>query len=125
MPSPARDLDEADVVVCLGSELPAEDIARARALAEEHGAAVGATRSVCDRGDIVRNRQIGLYGRPVAPRVLLTIGVPGDFEELTGFVKSRVIAAVNHAPGAPMLSAADVGAVIHWETAIPALLDGI
>ena len=124
-PVPARDLDEADVVVCLGSELPSEDIETARALAEKHGAAVGATRAVCDRGDIVRNRQLGLYGRPVAPRVLLTIGVPGDFEELTGFVKSRVIAAVNHAPGAPMLAAADVGAVIHWETAIPALLDGV
>jgi electron transfer flavoprotein alpha subunit len=48
------------------------------------------------------------------------VGVPGDFEELTGFVKASVIAAVNHGE-APMLAAADVGAVIHWEAAIPAL----
>jgi electron transfer flavoprotein alpha subunit len=120
--SPARDLDESDVVVCLGSELEPADIPHARALAEQHGAAVGATRTVCERGDLPRNRQLGLYGRAVAPRLLVTVGVPGNFEELTGFVKADVIAAVNHGPAAPMLTAADVGAVIHWETAIPALV---
>src|SRR5262249_53921005 len=118
--APARDLDEADVVVCLGSELPSEDIPRARELAEEAGAAVGATRSVCERGDLPMNRAIGLFGRQVAPRLLVAVGVPGDVEEQTGFVKAGVVAAVN--PGdAPMLAAADVGAIIHWEAAIPAL----
>jgi len=121
---PARDLDEAEVVVCLGSELRPEDIAHARGLAESSGAAVGGTRTVCDRGDLPRNRQVGLYGRPIAPRLLVAVGVPGDFEELTGFVKSTVIAAVNHGE-APMLGAADVGAVIHWENAIPALARAI
>jgi electron transfer flavoprotein alpha subunit len=120
-PAPARDLDEGDIVVCLGSELEPADIPRARVLAEQHGAIVGATKTVCERGDLPRNRQLGLYGRAVAPRLLVTVGVPGDFEELTGFVKADVIAAVNHGPAAAMLNAADVGAVIHWETAIPAL----
>ena len=60
----------------------------------------------------------------VAPRLLVTVGVPGDFEELTGFVKAGVIAAVNHGE-APMLGAADVGAVIHWESAVPALADAL
>jgi electron transfer flavoprotein alpha subunit len=122
--APARDLDERPVVVCLGSELPAADIPRARALAEAAGAAVGATRTVCDRGDLPRNRQLGLFGRAVAPRLLVTVGVPGDFEELTGFVKAAVIAAVNHGD-APMLRAADAAAVIHWENAIPALASAL
>jgi electron transfer flavoprotein alpha subunit len=118
--APARELDEAEVIVCLGSELPSEDIPRARALAEATGAAVGATRGVCERGDLPSNRQLGLLGRPVAPRLLVAVGVPGDTEELTGFVKARVIAGVNHGE-APMLAAADVAAIIHWEAAIPAL----
>jgi electron transfer flavoprotein alpha subunit len=118
-PAPASDLDEAEVVVCLGSELPSEDIARARELAEAAGAAVGATRTVCERGDLPRNRAIGLFGRAVAPRLLVAVGVPGDTEELTGFVKANVIAAVNHGEAA-MLGAADVGVIIHWESAIPA-----
>jgi electron transfer flavoprotein alpha subunit len=75
---------------------------------------------VCERGDLPSNRQLGLLGRPVAPRLLVAVGVPGDTEELTGFVKARVIAGVNHGE-APMLAAADVGAIIHWEAAIPAL----
>jgi electron transfer flavoprotein alpha subunit len=116
----ARDLDESDVVVCLGSELPSEDIARAGELAESVGAAVGATREVCARGDLPHNRQIGGFGRPVAPRLLVAVRVPGDFEEQAGFVKAGVIAAVNHGE-APMLGGADVGAIIHWENAIPAL----
>ena len=118
--APARDLDEAEVVVCLGSELAPEDIARAQALAEAAGAAVGATRSVCERGDFPRNRAIGLFGRPVAPRLLVAVGLDGDLEERTGFVKAGVVAAVNHGES-PMLGVADVGAVIHWEAAIPAL----
>ena len=117
--APARDLDEADVVVCLGSELPPEDIPRVRELAEAAGAAVGATQSVCARGDLPQNRAIGLFGRPVAPRLLVAVGVPGDTEEVTGFVKANVIAAVNHGE-APILAAADVGAIIHWENAVPA-----
>ena len=116
----ARDLDEADVVVCLGSELLSEDIPRARKLAERAGAAVAATHAVCERGDLSHNRQLGLFGRAVAPRLLVAVGVPGEFEELLGWVKADVVAAVNHGE-APMLGAADVGAIIHWEAAIPAL----
>jgi electron transfer flavoprotein alpha subunit len=116
----ARDLDEAEVIVCLGPELPSEDIARGRALAEQAGAAVGGTRAVCERGDLPGNRQVGLLGRQVAPRLLVAVGVPGDTEELTGFVKAGVIAAVNHGE-ARMLEAGDVGAIVHWEAAIPAL----
>ena len=121
-PAPARDLDEADVVVCLGPELASEEVAEARALAGRLGAAVGATREVCERGDLAGNRQIGLYGRPVAPRLLVTVGVPGDFEHATGFVKAGVIAAVNGDRGAPMLHSADVGVAGDWRELLPALL---
>jgi electron transfer flavoprotein alpha subunit len=121
-PIPARDLDAADVVVCLGPELSHEDVAEARAVAERGGGAVGATREVCGRGDLPGNRQIGLYGRPVAPRLLVTVGVPGDFEHTTGFVKAAVIAAVNSDGSAPMLQAADIGLVGDWRELLPTLL---
>jgi electron transfer flavoprotein alpha subunit len=97
-PAPAFDLDEGDVVVLLGPEAPP-------GWAPE-GVAVGGTREVCARGDLPGNRQIGLYGRNVAPRVLIAVGVPGDFEQLTGIVKSAVIVSVGGGPG--MEQAADV-----------------
>jgi electron transfer flavoprotein alpha subunit len=97
-PAPAFDLDEEGVVVLLGPDAPA-------GWAPE-GVAVGGTREVCARGDLVGNRQIGLYGRPVAPRVLIAVGVPGDFEQLTGIVKSAVIVSVDGGEG--MEQTADV-----------------
>ena len=97
-PEPAHDLDEADVVVLLGPDAPD--------LQAREGVAVGGTREACAKGVLPRNRQIGLYGRPVAPRILVAVGVPGDFEQLTGIVKSAVVVAVNS--GAEMESHADV-----------------
>jgi electron transfer flavoprotein alpha subunit len=97
-PSPAFDLDEHDVVVLLGPDAPAGWAPA--------GVAVGGTREVCARGELPGNRQIGLYGRPVAPRVLVAVGVPGDFEQLTGIVKAAVIVSVGGGDG--MEQGADV-----------------
>jgi electron transfer flavoprotein alpha subunit len=121
-PAPARDLDEADVVVCLGPEVKRGEIAEARAAAERLGAAVGATREVCERGDVPQNRQIGLYGRPVAPRLLVTVGVPGDFEQTTGFVKAQVIVALGREPSEQLRPLADVNVAGDWRDLLPALL---
>jgi electron transfer flavoprotein alpha subunit len=113
--SPAWDLDEADVVVCVGPEvgelpdLPA-------------GIALGGTREVCERGMLPRNRQLGLLGRAVAPRLLIAIGVEGDFEELTAFVQADVIAAINSDGSTPMSKAADVGLAGDWRELLPSLL---
>jgi electron transfer flavoprotein alpha subunit len=101
---PAWELDEADVVVCAGPEI--EELPMVPA-----GVVIGGTREVCEQGLLSRNRQLGLFGRPVAPRLLVTAGVPGDFEQLTGFVKANVIAAINRDRDADMLRAADVGLV--------------
>jgi electron transfer flavoprotein alpha subunit len=113
-------LEEADVVVCIGPEI--DDVEGARVAAEATGAVVGGTREVCEAGRLPRNRQIGLLGRPVAPRLLVTVGVPGEFEQLTGFVKAGVVAAINAGDGAAMLAAADVGLVGDWRELLPALL---
>jgi len=88
-PAPAHDLDEADVVVLVGPDAP--EISE--------GVVVGGTRAACAVGRLARNRQIGLYGRPVAPAVLVAVNVDGDFEELTGIVKSSVIVSVEGGDG--------------------------
>jgi electron transfer flavoprotein alpha subunit len=117
-PAPARDLDEADVVVCVGPEV--DELPRV-----PESVALGGTREVCERGLLPRNRQIGLLGRPVAPRLLVAVGLAGDFEQLTGFVKANVIAAVNADRGAPMVAAADVAVIGDWREILPALLGAL
>ncbi len=88
-------LDEADVVVLLGPGGGApEEVAR---IARDAGAAFGATRELCTSGAVSWSYHVGLYGRPVAPRVLIAVGVPNEFEPLTGFVKADVVVAVPEA----------------------------
>src|SRR5207253_5134552 len=113
-PDSARDLDEADVVVCVGSEV--EELPRL-----PDGVALGGTRAACERGLLPRSRQIGLLGRQVAPRLLVAVGVHGDFEELTGFVKANVVAAGSADRGDPAMSAADVAVIGDWRDVLPEL----
>ena len=121
--SAAYRIDEADLVVLVGPEVGGVEAAREiEELSERAGAAVGGTREVCAAGWLSQNRHVGLYGRPIAPRLLVTVGVPGDFEHLTGFVKAGVIVAVNENANAAMLEAADVSLVDSWQEALPALL---
>ena len=114
----AWDLDEADVVVCVGPEAAAVPKTRA-------GVAVGGTREVCAQGLLPLNRQLGLFGRAVAPRLLIAVGVPGDFEQLTGFVKANVIVAINEDRNADMLGAADVGLIGAPSALLDPLLEAV
>jgi electron transfer flavoprotein alpha subunit len=85
-------LDEADVVVLLGTGGgPPEEVER---IARDAGAAFGATRELCASAGVSWSYHVGLYGRPVAPRVLVAVGVPDDFENVTGFVKADVVVAL-------------------------------
>jgi electron transfer flavoprotein alpha subunit len=117
-PASARDLDEADVIVCVGVEV--EELPELPA-----GVALGGTRRACDAGLLPRSRQIGLLGRQVAPHLLVAVGVRGDAEELTGFVKANVVAAIAADRSAPMLAAADVAVIGDSRDVLPSLLEAI
>jgi electron transfer flavoprotein alpha subunit len=116
--SPAYELDEADIVVCVGPGFEGP-------IPELPGAAVGGTREVCATGRLPRNRQIGLHGRAVAPRVLVAAGVPGEVEHLSGFVKANVVVAVDDDPASPMLNAANVGIVADPAATVPELVSAL
>jgi electron transfer flavoprotein alpha/beta subunit len=90
----ASALDEAAVVVLAGPGVPADGIDELEEICRAHGAALGGTREVCEAGLLPRNRHIGLNGRPVAPRLLVALDVPGDTEQLCGFVKAAAIVSV-------------------------------
>ena len=110
-------LDEADVVVLLGSGGgPPDEVAQ---VTRETGAAFGATRDLCMAGPVAWSYHVGLYGRPVAPRVLVAIGVTEDFEHVTGFVKADVVVAFPEATWP-----ADVHADADWR-ALPQFVNRV
>ena len=122
----AYELDSAEICVCVGKGVGGPDgIREAHALAARLGAAVGASRAVTDAGWVPKNRQIGLTGRAIAPRLYLTVGVRGAFEHLAGSRKAGVIAALNVNERAPIFQHADVGVVGDWHETLPPLVDAL
>jgi electron transfer flavoprotein alpha subunit len=119
-------LDSAATVVCVGKGIGRpEAVAEIEALAKRLGAAVGASRNVTDAGWLPKNRQIGLTGRAVAPRLYIAVGVRGAFEHLVGSMKAGVIVALNGNAKAPIFEAADVGLVGDWRETLPPLVEAL
>jgi len=67
---------------------------------------------------VPRTRQVGLLGRPIAPRLYIGVGVGDDLEHWAGTVKARVIASI----GEPV-DAADVTVSADPLEGLPVLLD--
>jgi electron transfer flavoprotein alpha subunit len=119
-------VDAADVVVCVGTEIGGSDaVAGIEAAAMPSGAAVGGTHDACTRGWLPHTREIGLYGRPVAPRLLVAVGVGGDFWDVTGWVKADVVLAVNRGLTVGMDETSDVVLAADWREALAPLLESV
>ena len=122
--APARDLEEAETVICVGASV-GDGLAEVEAQARRLGAAVGGDREACEAGLLPRNRQIGLYGRALAPALYVAVGVNADFEHLAGPMKAGVIAALDAEADGPMVREADVALLGDWRETLPALVDAL
>ena len=120
------ELEAADVVLTVGKGIGGpEALPEIEELAGRLGAAVGGSRDLTDTGWVPKNRQVGLTGRAVAPRLYLAVGVRGAFEHMVGSVKAGVIVGLNANPRAPIFKAADIGVVGDWRETLPPLVDAL
>jgi hypothetical protein len=90
-----------------GSQIKAEVSALTRGLPLDLGcvpvsgcAELVGTRKVTDQGWLPRNRQVGLTGHSLSPRLYLTLGVSGKFNHLVGVHRAGTVLAVNTDPQA-------------------------
>ncbi len=92
----ATDISEADVIVAVGRGVKTkDDLARVEQFADRIGATVACTRPMVESGMMDASRQIGLSGKTVAPKLIITLGVSGAVQFAAGMKGADCIIAVN------------------------------
>ena len=117
----STDLTWAPRVFCAGMGLGEDAIGLLQRCAAEAGAAVAATRRVCEAGWLPRRFQVGLTGHSISPQLYVGAGVRGAFEHLTGIRRATTVVAINSDPSAPIFGASDYGIVGDVRIVLPLL----
>lgn len=106
---PGISIESADRIVAIGAGVRSrEDIQLFEDFAAQIGAVLACSRKITEKGWLTPDRQIGLSGRSVAPKLLILCGISGSVQFLAGIRRASNIIAINRDPDAPIRAAADL-----------------
>lgn len=84
---------------------------------------VAGTRPAFDRGWIPESRMIGQSGKTVKPRLFINVGASGATHYTTGFLRAKMIVAIDRNPRAPIFGVSDFGIVGDLREIVPCLIE--
>ena len=120
------DISDAEIIVAVGRGVKSkDDLALAESLANKLGAQLACTRPLIEAGWFDAKRQIGLSGRTVKPKLIITLGVSGSVQFAAGMQNSDKIIAVNSEKNASIFKIAHYGFVGDLYEIVPILLKRI
>ena len=120
------DISEADVIVAVGRAFKSEDdIKMAEELAELLGGVVACSRPLVENGLKEAKFQIGLSGKTVAPKLIITLGISGAVQFVAGMNSSGLIISINKDPNAPIFDVSHYGIVGDVYQIVPSLIEAI
>ena len=120
------DLSEADVIVAVGRgfKSPA-DLEQAKKLADLLGATLACTRPLVENGWMDATKQIGLSGKTVKPKLIITLGISGSVQFAAGMKSSDLIIAVNNDKNASIFDVAHYCIVGDLYEVLPELIEKV
>jgi len=118
-----KGIEDAEVIIAAGRGIKKpEDLEMLRELAGLLNGELASTRSLIEAGWVDARRQIGLSGRTVKPKLIITCGISGAIQFVAGMKSSEKIVAINTDPEAPIFKTAHYCLIGDLYQIIPALI---
>src|SRR5699024_4562752 len=117
-------LTEARVVVAAGRGVEG-DLTLVEQLADELGAAVGASRVATDAGWVDHSAQVGQTGVIVSPQLYISVGISGAIQQKAGMQTAETSVAINKDEDAAVFEIADFGVVGDLNEVLPQAIEEI
>jgi electron transfer flavoprotein alpha subunit len=123
---PEENISESEIIVVAGRGIKTQkDMSLAYELAEVLGGNFAGTRPMVEAGWIDAKKQIGLSGRTVKPKLIITLGISGAVQFIAGMKSADYIFAINRDPKAAIFSVAHYGIIGDIYEIVPRLIENI
>ena len=121
-----KGIEEEDVLVVAGRGVKKqEDLEMIKALAEALGGQMATTRPLVEKGWNDVTTQIGLSGRTVKPKLIITCGVSGAVQFAAGMDGAECIVAINTDKEAPIFKIANYCITKDLYAVVPELIRAV